>query len=135
MNKDDILNVLSHFSWHFKFAYDEGKDWYDAWDVAMNKTMNSEELITEGVGVCRGSIQTLNPKTGRWVKLKEEKKPRYIQLLHPRTNRYTKFDTVEGGIVSHKKSPGPYKNIPIYKYRKPKPVSAEKLLKNLKGEI
>lgn len=37
-----------------------------------------------------------------------------VQLLNPRSHRYVKVDKTAGTIVSHKKSPGPYKGIPIY---------------------
>lgn len=36
-----------------------------------------------------------------------------VQLKNPKTERYVKIDRTEGKIVSHKKSPGPYKNIPV----------------------
>ncbi len=38
---------------------------------------------------------------------------RYVQLLNPRTERYVKVDTILGCIVSHKKTSGPYANIPV----------------------
>lgn len=41
------------------------------------------------------------------------KKRDLIQLRNPRSDRYVKIDRSEGKIISHKKSPGPYKNIPI----------------------
>lgn len=40
------------------------------------------------------------------------------QLLNPRTGRYVKIDTKKGGIVHHKQSPGPFKNVEMYKSRK-----------------
>ncbi len=36
-----------------------------------------------------------------------------VQVKNPRTDRYVKINRAEGRIVSHKKSPGPYKNVPI----------------------
>ena len=42
-----------------------------------------------------------------------KEKPDYVQLKNPRTGRYVKIDRTEGQIVAHKKSEGPYKNIPI----------------------
>lgn len=39
-------------------------------------------------------------------------KPRYVQLLNPRSGRYVKIDH-KLGIISHKKGKKPYKNIPI----------------------
>lgn len=41
------------------------------------------------------------------------KKPKYIQVLNPRTKHYVKIDTTLGKIVSHKKTEGAYKNITI----------------------
>ena len=38
---------------------------------------------------------------------------RFAQLYNPRSGHYVKIDRQEGGIVSHKKTAGPYKNIPI----------------------
>ncbi len=36
-----------------------------------------------------------------------------VQLRNPRTGRYVKIDRAEGRILSHKKSAGPYQNVPI----------------------
>ena len=40
-------------------------------------------------GAVKGRVQALNPKTGKWIKR----------------------DTATGKIISHKRSPGPYKGI------------------------
>ncbi len=50
------------------------------------------------------------------IVIPEEEKPEkheIVQLLNPRTHRYTKVDKTDGKILSHKKSPEPYKNITI----------------------
>lgn len=36
-----------------------------------------------------------------------------VQVKNPKTNRYVKIDRSAGKIVAHKKSAGPYKNVPI----------------------
>ena len=36
-----------------------------------------------------------------------------VQVKNPKTERYVKIDRTEGKIISHKKSEGPYKNIPV----------------------
>ena len=36
-----------------------------------------------------------------------------VQVKNPRSGRYVKIDRSVGMIVSHKKSPGPYKDVPI----------------------
>jgi hypothetical protein len=36
-----------------------------------------------------------------------------VQVRNPKTDRYVKIDRDEGKIVSHKKSPGPYKGVPV----------------------
>lgn len=36
-----------------------------------------------------------------------------VQVKNPRTNRYIKIDRSKGRILAHKKSDGPYKNVPI----------------------
>lgn len=41
-----------------------------------------------------------------------------IQLKNPKSGLYVKIDRNEGKIVSHKKTKGPYKNIPIIKNSK-----------------
>ena len=46
------------------------------------------------------------------------KKSDVVQVKNPRTNRYVKIDRSAGKIVSHKKSEGPYKNIPVARKRK-----------------
>lgn len=42
------------------------------------------------------------------------KKRDLIQIKNPISNRYVKIDRTVGSILSHKKSPGPYKGIPIH---------------------
>jgi hypothetical protein len=41
-----------------------------------------------------------------------------VQLRNPRSDRYIKIDRTEGRIIAHKKSPGPYKGIPVARKRK-----------------
>lgn len=36
-----------------------------------------------------------------------------VQVRNPKSDRYVKIDKVRGMIISHKRSEGPYKNIPI----------------------
>jgi len=36
-----------------------------------------------------------------------------VQVKNPRTGNYVKIDRGKGKIISHKKSSGPYKGIPI----------------------
>ena len=36
-----------------------------------------------------------------------------VQLRNPRVDRYVKIDRAEGNILSVKRTPGPYKGIPI----------------------
>jgi len=43
-----------------------------------------------------------------------------VQLKNPRTGRYVKIDTKNGGLIGHKKSPGPYKNVEIYRKKRKK---------------
>ena len=38
-----------------------------------------------------------------------------VQILNPKTGCYVVVDREKGQVVSHKKSKGPYKNIPIRK--------------------
>lgn len=41
-----------------------------------------------------------------------------VQVKNPRTNRYVKIDRSKGRILSHKKSYGAYKGIPVARKRK-----------------
>jgi hypothetical protein len=36
-----------------------------------------------------------------------------VQVMNPATKRYTKIDRATGSIMARKKTPGPYKGIPI----------------------
>jgi hypothetical protein len=47
-----------------------------------------------------------------------DKKHNVVQVKNPRTNKYVKIDRSEGKIVSHKKSPGPYKGVPVARKKK-----------------
>jgi len=40
------------------------------------------------------------------------------QVFNPVTNRWVKFDTKYGGIIQHKKSEGPFKNVTIKEVKK-----------------
>ncbi len=41
-----------------------------------------------------------------------------VQVKNPRTGRYVKINRSAGKIVSHKKSDGPYKGVPIARKKK-----------------
>ena len=41
-----------------------------------------------------------------------------VQVKNPRSGHYVKIDRTAGRIVAHKKSDGPYKNIPVARKRK-----------------
>lgn len=43
-----------------------------------------------------------------------------VQIRNPRTDRYVKIDRDAGRIIGQKKSPGPYKNIPVARKRNDK---------------
>jgi len=45
------------------------------------------------------------------------KKKDIIQTKNPKSERYVKIDRSAGRILAHKKSPGPYKNVPIARKR------------------
>ena len=40
-----------------------------------------------------------------------------IQTKNPKSERYVKIDRSAGKILAHKKSPGPYKDVPIARRR------------------
>ncbi|WP_407357130.1 hypothetical protein [Methanolobus sp. WCC5] len=40
-----------------------------------------------------------------------------VQIKNPKSGRYVKIDRTAGKILDHKKSEGPYKNIPIARKR------------------
>ena len=42
-----------------------------------------------------------------------ETKKSVVQVKNPKTQRYVKIDRSAGKIVSHKRSSGPYKGIPV----------------------
>ena len=41
-----------------------------------------------------------------------------VQVKNPRSGRYVKIDRSAGKIVSHKRSAGPYKGIPVARKKK-----------------
>lgn len=41
------------------------------------------------------------------------KKHDIVQVKNPKSGKYVKIDRTEGKIIDHKKSEGPYKNVPI----------------------
>lgn len=42
----------------------------------------------------------------------------FVQVKNPKSGRYVKIDRSAGKIVSHKKSDGPYKGVPVARKRK-----------------
>ena len=53
------------------------------------------------------------------MKTTSRRKPRdVVQVRNPRSGRYVKIDRGAGVIVSHKKSPGPYKGVPVARKKK-----------------
>lgn len=36
-----------------------------------------------------------------------------VQVKNPRSGKYVKIDRAKGKILDHKKSEGPYKNVPV----------------------
>lgn len=46
------------------------------------------------------------------------KKKDVVQVKNPKTKRYVKIDRTAGKIVSHKKSSGPYKGVPVARKKK-----------------
>jgi hypothetical protein len=41
-----------------------------------------------------------------------------VQVKNPKTGHYVKIDRSVGKIISHKKSDGPYKGVPVARKRK-----------------
>jgi hypothetical protein len=48
---------------------------------------------------------------------KKSTKKDIVQVKNPKTNRYVKIDRSQGKILDHKKSEGPYKNVPVARKR------------------
>jgi hypothetical protein len=46
-----------------------------------------------------------------------KRKKDIVQTRNPKTDRYVKIDRSEGRIIAHKKSSGPYKDVPIARKR------------------
>ena len=40
-----------------------------------------------------------------------------VQVKNPRSGKYVKIDRTAGKIIAHKKSDGPYKNVPVARNR------------------
>ena len=48
----------------------------------------------------------------------KSKEPDIVQVRNPKTGHYVKIDRSKGKIIDHKRSMGPYKNVPIARKRK-----------------
>ena len=46
------------------------------------------------------------------------KKRNVVQVKNPKTDRYVKIDRAAGKVMSHKRSKGPYKDVPVARKRK-----------------
>lgn len=51
-------------------------------------------------------------------KFSDSSKPDFVQVKNPKTGHYVKIDRSVGKIVSHKKSKGRYKGVPVATKRK-----------------
>lgn len=49
--------------------------------------------------------------------MSEKREKDIIQVKNPKSDHYVKIDRSAGRIISHKKSEGPYKNIPVARNR------------------
>jgi len=49
-----------------------------------------------------------------------KKKKDIVQVKNPKTGHYVKIDRDKGKIIAHKKSEGPYKNVPVARKRSKK---------------
>jgi hypothetical protein len=50
--------------------------------------------------------------------MSDEKQKNRVQVYNPRTKKWVKLNTKEGGIVSVKKSPGPYQDVRHYRKKR-----------------
>ncbi len=75
--------------------------------------------LTSGYWVYVWTLSLPKPRPSSLKDIKEavKKAPpqrhEIVQVRNPKTERYVKIDVTVGEIISHKKSPNPYKNIPI----------------------
>ncbi len=46
-----------------------------------------------------------------------KKKKEIVQTKNPKSGHYVKIDRSAGKIISHKKTTGPYKNVPVVRKR------------------
>ncbi|UCF94519.1 MAG: hypothetical protein JSW39_10285 [Desulfobacterales bacterium] len=46
------------------------------------------------------------------------KKSDVVQIKNPKSGKYVKIDRSKGKIISHKKSEGPYKGVPVARKKK-----------------
>lgn len=61
--------------------------------------------------ICRETI--LGPISDKAVLTMSSKKRDIVQTKNPKSDRYVKIDRSAGKIMAHKRSSGPYKNVPI----------------------
>jgi len=47
-----------------------------------------------------------------------KKKSDVVQIKNPKSGRYVKINRSKGKIISHKKSEGPYKGVPVARKKK-----------------
>jgi hypothetical protein len=45
--------------------------------------------------------------------MSDKRKSDIVQVKNPRSGHYVKIDRTKGQIIDHKKSDGPYKDVPI----------------------
>jgi len=58
----------------------------------------------------------INYKIKRILKMAKNKD--IVQIKNPKSGKYVKIDRSEGKIISHKKSDGPYKGVPVARKKK-----------------
>ena len=74
-------------------------------------TSNNKALMQKEKLMWGGSVLQL-PKRSRWYPAYKMKMD-IVQVKNPKTNRYVKIDRSMGVIISHKRTSGAYKGIPV----------------------
>lgn len=76
--------------------------------------MQSKRTLTKNTNVERVNVISVKKVNKATEKAKMNKKrTNVVQVQNPRTGRYVKINKDKGRIVAHKKSDGPFKNVPI----------------------
>ncbi len=100
-------------SWNLARTGTDSNEYHDAKElISKNGKLEVMVISDEQIAPRLSRVVTTDGNQSQYLELN------FGEVKNPRTNRYVKIDRDAGKIVAHKKSEGPYKDVPVARKRK-----------------